>query len=327
MSILVTGAAGFIGSAVALCLLERGERVVGLDNVNDYYDVQLKQLRLDRLRKFGDFVFERAELSDYAHLQSISAKHGPFRKVVHLGAEAGVRHSQNFPRQVAQSNISGHLNILEICRYTDDFEHLVYASSSSIYSQDSGLPYSIAARTDRPVSVYAATKAADELISHVYSDNFDLPQTGLRYFTVYGPLGRPDMSYFLFANAICDQKPIEIFNFGDMKRDFTYIDDAVAGTIAALDRPPSRVSDGNLPFRVFNIGSDKSRPLMDMIRILEQEMSMEAIKNFVQGPKGEMLATAADLSASQELLGYSPQTSLEEGIAQFVEWHRGYRRL
>ncbi len=325
MSILVTGAAGFIGSATALLLLERGERVVGLDNVNHYYDVQLKQARLDRLRKFDNFTFERADLSDYKHLESVSARLGPFHKVVHLGAEAGVRHSQNFPRQVAQSNISGHLNILEICRYTDKFEHLVYASSSSIYSQDSKLPYSLEARTDRPVSIYAATKAADELISHVYSDNFGLPQTGLRYFTVYGPWGRPDMSYFLFANAICDQQPIQIFNFGDMKRDFTYIDDAVAGTIAALDCPPS--SDGdNLPFRALNIGSDNSRSLMDMIEILEKEMGMEAVKNFVQGPRGEMLATAADLSASRELLGYAPQTDLEAGIAQFVKWHRGYRR-
>ncbi len=323
MTILVTGAAGFIGSAVSLSLLQRDDKVVGIDSINDYYDIGLKKARLNRLEEYKNFSFFKADLCDFDSLREVFDRHGPFKKVVHLAAEAGVRHSQQYPRQVVTSNINGHVHILELCRYTDAFEHLVFASSSSIYSQDEKLPYSVNARVDKPVSVYAATKAADELISHVYSDNFNMPQTALRYFTVYGPWGRPDMAYYKFTNAIFNSEPIDIFNYGDMQRDFTYIDDVANGTVQALDHPPKN-DEGSVPIRAFNIGADDCRTLMELIELLEKNIGIEAIKNFIQGPRGEMLATAADVESSKQSIGYSPQVGLEAGVEQFVNWYRQY---
>ena len=325
MKILVTGAAGFIGSSTAHALLERGEQVVGLDNINDYYDIQLKESRLSRLREFKEFSFVKADISDFAKLQGVFRDHGPFQKVVHLAANAGVRYSQKFPLEVVNSNVVGHTNILELCRQTDNFEHLVFASSSSVYPQGGELPYSIDDRVDRPVSVYAATKAADELLSHVYSDNFYLPQTALRYFTVYGPWGRPDMSYYLFTDAIVNSRPIQVFNFGDMRRDFTYIDDIVAGTILALDNPP-KVGGQNAPIQTFNLGAGNSEPLEKLISLIEENLGEKAIKNLEAGPRGEMLETLADIEFTRNEIGFSPSVALETGIARFVEWYRWYHK-
>ena len=325
MKVLVTGAAGFIGSSTSHVLLERGEQVVGLDNINDYYDIQLKELRLSRLREFKEFSFVKADICDFANLRGIFRDHGPFHKVVHLAANAGVRYSQNFPLEVVNSNVVGHTNILELCRQTENFEHLVFASSSSVYPHDGELPYSIDCRVDRPVSVYAATKAAGELISHVYSDNFYIPQTALRYFTVYGPWGRPDMSYYLFTDAIVNSKQIQVFNFGDMRRDFTYIDDIVAGTILALDKPP-QAGGQNAPIQTFNLGAGKSEPLEKLISLIEEKLGEKAIKNLEAGPRGEMLETLADIEFTRNEIGFSPSVALETGIARFVEWYRWYHK-
>jgi len=323
MTVLVTGAAGFIGSAVSLSLLERGDTVVGLDSINDYYDVNLKKARLARIEQYKNFSFVQADICDFDSLRQIFDRFAPIRQVVHLAAEAGVRHSQQFPRQVVASNVTGHVNILELCRYTDAFDHLVFASSSSIYRQDAELPYAVSDRVDRPVSVYAATKAADELISHVYSNNFNMPQTALRYFTVYGPWGRPDMSYYSFTKAIYNSEPINVFNFGNMRRDFTYIDDAAKGTVQALDHPPQGDAS-NTPIQAFNIGADDSRELMNMIELLEEYIGIQAKKNFIQGPLGEMFVTEADVESTKQAIGYCPATSLETGVALFVSWYRKY---
>ena len=323
MKILVTGVAGFIGFSTSMALLKRGDEVVGLDNVNDYYSVGLKHARLTQLEKFGNFKFEKADISNYEHLESIFRTQGPFPKVIHLAANAGVRYSQQFPLQVINSNVVGHANILQLCRRIENFEHLVFASSSSIYSQNDKLPFSVDNRVDRPVSIYAATKAADELISHVYADNFDLPQSALRYFTVYGPWGRPDMSYYLFANAMMNSTPIRLFNFGDMRRDFTYIDDIVSGTVAALDNPPPQDSQST-PIRAFNLGAGNAEALEKMVSLLEQNLGVQAEKIYEAGPRGEMLETFADIEFTTRHLGYSPCVSLEEGIGKFVDWYREY---
>ncbi len=323
MKILVTGAAGFIGFSTSKALLKRGDEVVGLDNVNDYYDVQLKLARLSQLEKFKNFKFEKADISNFEHLENIFRTQGPFPKVVHLAANAGVRYSQQFPLQVINSNVVGHANILQLCRRIDNFEHLVFASSSSIYSQKDKLPFSVDNRVDRPVSIYAATKAADELISHVYADNFDLPQSALRYFTVYGPWGRPDMSYYLFSNAMMNSTPIKLFNFGDMRRDFTYIDDIVSGTLAALDNPPPQDSNST-PIRAFNLGAGNTEALERLVFLLEQNLGVQAERIYEAGPKGEMLETFADIEFTTRHLGYSPRVSLEEGIENFVDWYREF---
>ncbi|MDE0310017.1 MAG: NAD-dependent epimerase/dehydratase family protein [Acidiferrobacterales bacterium] len=325
MRILVTGAAGFIGFSTSLALLERGDEVVGLDNVNDYYDVQLKHARLSQLKKFRNFRFEAANIGDLQQLENIFRTQGPFPKVLHLAANAGVRYSQQYPLQVINSNVVGHANILQLCRLSENFEHLVFASSSSIYSQHDKLPFSVENRVDRPVSIYAATKAADELISHVYADNFNLPQSALRYFTVYGPWGRPDMSYYLFSNAITNSTPIRLFNFGNMHRDFTYIDDIVSGTVAALDNPPSQDSQ-SVPIQAYNLGAGTTEPLEKMVSLLEHYLGMKAEKIYEAGPRGEMLATYADIKLTTENLGYSPAVCLEDGMERFVHWYQSYHR-
>ena len=323
MKILVTGAAGFIGFSTSIALLKRGDEVVGLDNVNDYYDVSLKHARLSQLQKFENFKFEKADISNFEHLENVFQTQGPFPKVIHLAANAGVRYSQQFPLQVINSNVVGHANILQLCRWNDNFEHLVFASSSSVYSQNDKLPFSVDNRVDRPVSIYAATKAADELISHVYADNFDLPQSALRYFTAYGPWGRPDMSYYLFANAMMNSTPIRLFNFGDMRRDFTYIDDIVSGTVAALDNPPSQDLQST-PIQAFNLGAGNAEALEKMVSLLEQNLGVKAERIYEAGPRGEMLETFADIEFTSKLLGYSPCVTLEVGIEKFVEWYQEY---
>ena len=323
MTVLVTGAAGFIGHAVALALLDRGDRVVGIDNVNDYYDTRLKEARLARLNRHGGFRFVRADVSDPSALEDVAAGLGPFGRIVHLAAQAGVRHSIEDPMSYVESNLVGHARILELCRRTDGFEHLVYASSSSVYGDSATAPFSTGDRVDRPVSLYAATKAADELMSHAYGHLYGLPQTGLRYFTVYGPWGRPDMALFLFTDAILDDRPIRVFNHGDMRRDFTYVDDIVDGTLRALDRPPPR-SDGAPPHRVFNLGAGRAERLLDVIGVIEEALGRKAERRLEPLQPGDVPETWADVSAAARELGYAPKTAIGEGVRRFVDWFREY---
>ena len=326
MTILVTGSGGFIGSAISFALLERGDEVVGLDDINDYYDTNLKLARLSRLKSFQNFSFVESDITNFSELQNVFQRYGQFSQVVHLAANAGVRYSQDFPLEAVNSNIVGHANLLELCRCMDDFEHFVFASSASVYADDEQVPYNIDSRIDRPRSVYAATKAADELISYVYSHNFGMKQTALRFFTVYGPWGRPDMAYYLFTDLIAKSKPIQVFNFGDMRRDFVHINDAVQGIILSLDNPPSSDS-GDVALQKFNIGSGQSESLHHLISQIEKHLNMRAIKNLESGPRGEITETLADISLTRSRLGFSPSVSFGEGIGNFVEWYRNFHGI
>ena len=326
MTILVTGSGGFIGSAISFALLERGDEVVGLDDINDYYDTNLKLARLSRLKSFKNFSFVESDITNFSELQNVFQKYGQFSHVVHLAANAGVRYSQDFPLETVNSNIVGHANLLELCRCMDDFEHFVFASSASVYADDEQVPYNIDSRIDSPRSVYAATKAADELISYVYSHNFDMKQTALRFFTVYGPWGRPDMAYYLFTDLIARSKPIQVFNFGDMRRDFVHINDAVQGIILSLDNPPSSGS-GDVALQKFNIGAGQSESLHHLISQIEKHLNMRAIRNLESGPRGEMTETLADISLTRSQLGFSPSVSFGEGIGNFVEWYRNFHGI
>ena len=322
MAVLLTGAAGFIGYHVSKRLLERGDAVVGMDNLNDYYDVALKQARLDRLQKIPGFSFHRLDISDHqAVRETVGAEKG-IDRVVHLAAQAGVRYSLTNPFAYVQANIAGHLAILEMCRHLPRCEHLVYASSSSVYGGNTDLPFATEDRTDTPVSLYAATKRADELMSHSYSHLYGIRQTGLRFFTVYGPWGRPDMALFIFTKAISEGRPIRVFNNGDMKRDFTYIDDIVTGVVAALDNPPG--DGGGAPHRLYNIGNHRSEPLMRLIEVLEQSLGSKAEINFEPMQPGDVKETYADITAIQKDLGFEPTTPIDVGVPRFVEWYREY---
>ena len=321
MAILLTGAAGFIGYHAAVRLLARGDDVVGIDNLNDYYDVTLKQARLDRLQAHDGFSFHRVDISDYEALTRVAAEAG-IDKVVHLAAQAGVRYSLTNPFAYVQANLMGHMAVLELCRHLPVCEHLVYASSSSVYGGNTKLPFAVEDRTDTPVSLYAATKRADELMSHSYSHLYGLPQTGLRFFTVYGPWGRPDMALYIFTKAISEGRPIRVFNNGDMKRDFTYVDDIVSGVVAALDKPPA-AGEGP-PHRIYNIGNHQSEPLMRLIEILENALGAKAEINFEPMQPGDVKETYADISAIQRDLGFAPTTPIDVGIPKFVEWYKAY---
>ncbi len=326
MTILVTGAAGFIGSHVCIKLLERGETVLGVDNLNDYYDVTLKEARLGRIKDHPNFRFAKINIADREGLSQAISDAGGIRRAVHLAAQAGVRYSLVNPFAYVETNVMGHTVILEACRHAPDFEHLVYASSSSVYGGNKDLPFSVDDRVDNPVSMYAATKKSDELISHSYSHLFRVPATGLRFFTVYGPWGRPDMALWIFTKAIYTGEPVPIFNNGDMRRDFTYIDDIVDGTIRALDNPPE--DDGETPpHRVFNIGNHRSEELMRLVEILEQATGRKAEKEFLPMQPGDVQETYADITPIQEQLGFQPRTSIEQGIPAFVEWYRDYHDL
>ena len=314
MKTLVTGAAGFIGAATARRLLEQGDEVFGLDNLNDYYEVSLKRDRLALLQPQRQFRFARIDLADRAGMEALFAAER-FDRVVHLGAQAGVRHSLKAPHAYVESNIVGTLNVLEGCRH-NGVAHLVYASSSSVYGAGTNLPYSVQQPAAHPVSLYAATKRANELMAHSYSSLFGLPTTGLRFFTVYGPWGRPDMALFLFARAIVDGKPIEIFNHGHHKRDFTYIDDIVAGVVGCLDRPP----DGIPPLRVLNIGNNCSEQVSTLVRLLESALGRRAIVQEAARPLSDVEETFASVDAIGALTGFAPRTSLEEGIPRFAAW-------
>ncbi len=325
MAILVTGVAGFIGSQVAERLLGRGETVIGIDNLNSYYDVRLKEARLARLSPHPDFSFHRVDLADRDRFNAtLAGGAGTITAAVHLAAQAGVRHSIDHPFDYISANILGHLVVLEWCRNQPGFRHLVYASSSSVYGGNTKLPFAVEDRVDHPVSLYAATKKADELMSHTYSHLYRIPQTGLRFFTVYGPWGRPDMALFKFCRAILDGQPITIFNHGQMRRDFTFIDDIVTGVVAALDRPPPDSGPAGAPHRVFNIGNNQSESLMTLVELLERALGRTAIKEFAPMQPGDVEQTFADITATREHLGYQPTTPIEIGVPRFVAWYRAH---
>ncbi|MEE9396806.1 MAG: NAD-dependent epimerase [Methylococcales bacterium] len=332
MKILVTGTAGFIGSTLAHKLLVRGDEIIGIDNVNDYYDVNLKEARLDRLKSQPGFTEVRISLEDKSAIDNTFSTHKPDR-VVNLAAQAGVRYSIKNPGAYIDANLVGFCNILEGCRH-NNVEHLVYASTSSVYGANTSMPFSVHDNVDHPVSLYAATKKANELMAHTYSHLFSLPTTGLRFFTVYGPWGRPDMALFLFTRNILTGKPIDVFNYGNHRRDFTYIDDIVEGVVRVLDTvaKPNTDWDGDhpdpstskAPYRLYNIGSHKPVELMEYIETLEECLSMKAEKNMLPMQAGDVPATYADVDDLIRDMGYKPATSIRVGIANFVEWYRDY---
>ena len=335
MKILVTGAAGFIGMHVARRLLEREHAIVGVDNLNDYYDPKLKIDRLARLQPHPRFAFHRLDIGDQPSVSSLFAAER-FDRVVHLAAQAGVRYSLKNPHAYVQSNVHGFLNVLEACRH-HGCEHLVYASTSSVYGANRKLPFSVHDNTDHPVSLYAATKKANELMAHTYSHLFALPVTGLRFFTVYGPWGRPDMSLALFTRAILQGIPIDVFNRGEMERDFTYVDDIAEGVVRLLDvvptpdesvdmlRPDPAVSYA--PYRLYNIGNNRPVQLTAFIETLERALGRSAIKNFVPMQPGDVPATYADIEELRDAIGFAPSTPLEEGIRRYVAWFREYYEM
>jgi UDP-glucuronate 4-epimerase len=321
--ILVTGAAGFIGMHVCQRLLARGDEVVGIDNLNDYYEVALKEARLAQLTPQPNFRFVRLDIADRDGLAELFAKEKA-QRVVHLAAQAGVRYSITNPQAYADSNLGGFLNILEACRH-NPVAHLVYASSSSVYGGNEKMPFAEGDSVDRPVSLYAATKKANELMAHAYSHLYGIPATGLRFFTVYGPWGRPDMAYFSFAKAILAGQPIDVFNHGQLRRDFTYIDDIVEGIIRVLDKPATaEAAAPHAAHRVFNIGNHEPVALLEFIETLEQALGREAIKEFKPMQPGDVLATFADTAQLQAWVGFSPKTSLKDGIGKFVTWYKGW---
>jgi len=325
MNILLTGAAGFIGLHTAQRLLGRGDTVVGIDNLNDYYDVGLKQARLALLEAAPGFRFHQLDVADRPAMADLFARER-FDAVVHLAAQAGVRYSITNPAAYVDSNLTGFGNILEGCR-GQRVQHLVYASSSSVYGGNTKMPFAETDPVDHPVSLYAATKKANELMAHTYSHLYGLPTTGLRFFTVYGPWGRPDMAYFLFTRAVLAGQPIQVFNHGDMKRDFTYVDDIVEGVLRVLDKPATPEPGSRVPYRVFNIGNNDPVQLLDFIGCIEQALGREAVKQFLPMQDGDVPATYASTDALRDWVGFAPSTPLATGIGRFVDWYRGYYRL
>jgi UDP-glucuronate 4-epimerase len=321
VKVLVTGCAGFIGYHVAEALLARGDEVVGLDSLNDYYDVRLKQARCDRLRAHAGFGFHRIDVSDKDAVGALVVDHGDLDGIVHLAAQAGVRHSLVDPYAYVQANVMGHLVVLEAARRLPALRHLVYASTSSVYGSNTEMPFRETDRVDQPVSLYAATKRADELMSHAYAHLFGLPQTGLRFFTVYGPWGRPDMAYFSFARAIMAGEPITLYDEGRLRRDFTYVDDIVAGIVGSLDRPPE---DPHVP-RLLNIGNHRVEEVRELVRLLEEALGRKAIIRSGPRPAVDVEATFASVEAIGALTGYAPTTPLSVGIPRFVAWFQGWR--
>jgi UDP-glucuronate 4-epimerase len=332
VKVLVTGAAGFIGFHTARRLLERGDEVVGVDNLNDYYDVSLKEARLGRLLPHDMFRFLRLDLADRAATAALFDRER-FDRVVHLAAQAGVRYSLTNPFAYIDSNLAGFATILEGCRHTG-VEHLVYASSSSVYGANTRMPFSVHQNVDHPLSLYAATKKANELLAHSYSHLYKLPTTGLRFFTVYGPWGRPDMAIFLFTRAILDGKPIDVFNHGEMERDFTYIDDIVEGVIRIVDRVPESnvgwsgddpdAATSSAPYRLYNIGNHRPEKLTHLIEVLESCLGTKAVKRMLPMQPGDVRATAADVGDLSRDVGFQPATPLEVGVERFVKWYREY---
>jgi len=326
MTTLVTGAAGFIGMYVCKALLDKGEAVVGIDNLNSYYDVSLKNKRLEQLSPYADFTFLKIDISDNIEFNDALSEYKGITRVVHLAAQAGVRYSISNPFDYAKSNLDGFLTILEYCRNLDNLEHLVYASSSSVYGGNKELPYSVDQSVDQPVSLYAATKKSNELMAHSYSHLYRMPTTGLRFFTVYGPWGRPDMAYWMFTDALLNKKSIKIFNKGDMKRDFTYIDDIVSGVLKVLARPPEDRGSDQSPYKIYNIGNNRSEPLMEMVAVLEKTLGVTAELELLPMQKGDVKETFADIDPMVRDVGYAPKTTLEKGLPEFVAWYKEYKK-
>ena len=335
MKVLITGSAGFIGSALALRLMDRGDEVIGIDNLNDYYDVELKQARLARTTDYAAYTDVRVDLEDRESLAETFRKYQP-QRVVNLAAQAGVRYSLENPHAYVDTNLVGFTNILEGCRH-NGAEHLVYASSSSVYGSNTHMPFSVHDNVDHPVSLYAASKKANELMAHTYSHLYRIPTTGLRFFTVYGPWGRPDMALFMFTRNILAGKPIDVFNYGNHRRDFTYIDDIVEGVVRVLDRVPEPNPDwngdvpdsasSNAPYRLYNIGNNKPVELMHYIEVLENCLGMKAEKNMLPLQPGDVPATYADVTDLVRDVGYKPDMSVEQGIANFVAWYKDYYQV
>ncbi len=326
MAVLVTGAAGFIGYHVAEALLARGDGVIGVDSLNDYYDPDLKRARLARLEERDGFSFERLDIAEREALARLTRAHREITRVIHLAAQAGVRYSLENPFAYVDANVTGQLAVIEACRGLPGFEHLVYASSSSVYGANRKLPFSVEDRVDRPISLYAATKRAGELMAESSAHLYGLPMTGLRFFTVYGPWGRPDMSAYIFTKAIFEGHPIRLFNRGEMRRDFTYIDDIVAGVLAALDRPPAVTGDGP-PHRLYNLGNHRSEELKHFVEVIERACGRSAAKELTEMQPGDVEATYADIETSRRDLGFEPKITIEEGLPRFVAWYRDYHRI
>lgn len=334
MRFLVTGAAGFIGFHTAKALLDRGDEVIGLDNLNPYYDVGLKRARLAQLEGRNGFTFHKLDLADRAGMEKLFSETRP-QRVIHLAAQAGVRYSLEAPHAYVDSNVVGMLNVLEGCRH-NAVEHLVYASTSSVYGANTSLPFSVHDNVDHPLSLYAATKKADELMAHTYAHLYRLPVTGLRFFTVYGPWGRPDMALFTFTRKILAGEPIDVYNNGRHARDFTYIDDIVEGVVRTADKVAEPDPDwtgadpdpasSSAPYRLYNIGNNNVVELMDFIECLEKALGREATKNFLPLQPGDVPKTFADVDALSDAVGFRPSTPIEEGIARFVDWYRSYYR-
>jgi UDP-glucuronate 4-epimerase len=334
-TILTTGAAGFIGFHVAQRLLSDGREVVGVDSVNDYYNPKLKEARLELLKRNSKFTFVKLDLADRAASKSLF-EHHRFPAVVHLAAQAGVRYSLQNPHAYVDANIEGFINVLEGCRH-NGCKHLVFASSSSVYGANTKLPFSVQDNVDHPISLYAASKKANELMAHAYSHLYRIPATGLRFFTVYGPWGRPDMAMFIFAKAILAGQPIKLFNHGKMRRDFTYIDDVSQAVVRLIDRPPQGRPDWDgsrpgpassaAPWKVYNIGNNRPEELMYVVSLLEQEFGRTAIKEMLPMQPGDVEATYADVAELEHDIGFRPSTSIEDGIASFAKWYRAYHRL
>jgi UDP-glucuronate 4-epimerase len=335
MTILITGAAGFIGMHVSKRLLEEGYRVIGYDNMNDYYDPKLKRDRLNVLNSYGSFLFYEADLADYEALNECFVR-DHIEVVIHLGAQAGVRYSLENPHAYIESNLKGFGNILEVCRH-HVVKHLIYASSSSVYGANVNMPFSTTDEVNHPVSLYAATKKSNELMAHSYSHLYHIPTTGLRFFTVYGPHGRPDMAYYSFTKDIVEGNTIKVFNEGHMMRDFTYIDDIVDGVVRLIDLPPQpdtewdrenpKPNSSYAPYKVYNIGNNNPVRLMDFIKTLEKHLGLEAKKEFLPMQPGDVQATFANIDDLQKHTGFSPSTTIEEGVEKFINWYKSYYSL
>ncbi|RKQ70447.1 SDR family NAD(P)-dependent oxidoreductase [Oceanibaculum indicum] len=323
MSVLVTGVAGFIGFHLAAALLRAGQRVVGIDNLNDYYDPALKRARLDALPE-GDFQFIEADLAEAAGVRAALAGAGPFEAIVNLAAQAGVRYSLEHPEAYVRSNIQGFLTVLELARHSEQPAHLVYASSSSVYGANKKLPFAVGDPTDRPVSFYGATKKANEAMAYSYASLYGIPTTGLRFFTVYGPWGRPDMAPYLFADAIFAGRPIRLFNRGEMARDFSYIDDVIAGVMAAIARPPA-ADEAGVRHTLYNLGNSRQEPLRRFLSVMEQAAGRTAIIEELPMQAGDVTATHADIADSRRDLGYDPATPIDVGVPRFIGWFRQYK--
>ena len=323
MTVLVTGAAGFIGFHLARALLENGREVVAIDNLNDYYEVTLKKARLDQLSSQSGFTFYQLDITDQSGMEKLVADHPEITGVLHMAAQAGVRYSLENPMAYAETNLQGQVQFLEVCRRLKKMEHFVFASSSSVYGGRKDLPFSVEDRTDKPVSLYATTKRSGELMCYSYAHLYDMPVTALRFFTVYGPWGRPDMAYYMFTRDVLAGKPINVFNNGEMRRDFTYIDDVTRGVLSCLKSPPQRDQD-DAPFAMYNIGNNRSENLMDFIAVIEKETGKKAEIDFQPMQPGDVKETFADIESAKQDFGFDPVTGIAEGLPNFIKWYRDY---